>query len=528
MQPRNTVLIVIALVWLCAATNTNANSALSVDTALGNALNPTGRPREGSVDPRGIATFKPSPSRGPSGLLYSIPPVPAELDSLGTFSYRGTIEFALLGHDGDDGSARFMEYSDWDSGFLLNSFDLGLLKEETGYYLDLSGGGANRDDQYYRVNMGRYGTFKLTGFFDETPHVFATNAVSFFDGIGSGQLRLPQELTPGANSVTAIETALGSAPTHTLSLSREKGGIMFELTPKGPFTLFGKYSREKRDGTRPFGGGFFPSFYGGDVIGGMVQTIEPIDYVTHELLAGLQFVASRYQFNLTYTGSLFRNEEEQLTWENPFMNFTTNAFLVERGRFALAPDNDYHHVKGDFAFALPLRGRLSGNVSWARAEQDDDLLPPTVNSGVTLSGIDLTLWNTADALSRRSADVRIDTLNYQLGLRLVPWSRLTLSAKFKYRDEDNDTRYTALNPLTGEFGYIIEDGAHERGGVGVFRPGISTNPFHFRSIPFAHSRALFDVDANYRINRKTTLNWVMNARRSNATTASETKHMKTA
>jgi len=484
-----------------------ANSAVGVDTGNGNALNPDGEWAHRTVDPRGLSSFKQAPSRTPGGLLYEHPPVPRDFKSLTDgLDYYGHIELGLLTDDGKERSAQFREFSDWDTGVLLNSFNVGLLHRETGHFAELAGIGVGRDDQYYALEAGRHGRFRLSGFFNETPHVFATNAVSFFDGIGTDHLVLPAALTPGNNSLAALSAAIETAGRHIIDLSREKGGFSLRLTPLDRLQLHAGYTQESRNGTRPFGGGFSAVFYGAGDIGGVVETAEPIDYVTHDFSGGLNLATLRYQLNLNYAASLFRNDKRYLTWENPFQNFPTDAVLIERGRFALYPDNDYHHVKIDGAHTLPLNGRITASLSWTKMSQDEALLPPTINSGVSVTGIDLDDWNTAAALKQRKADAEISTWRYQLGVQLTPWKRLSLRARLRYSDEDNDTRYTAFNPVTGETGYIIEDGSHFfRGETGVFEPGVPGSRFHYRSIPFAQQELQLDLGFDYRIAKKTTL-----------------------
>ncbi|KFI21583.1 hypothetical protein HW44_14230 [Nitrosococcus oceani] len=232
--------------------------------------------------------------------------------------------------------------------------------------------------------------------------------------------------------------------------------------------------------------------------------MEPIDYRTHNLLAGINYGHNQYQLNFTYNASFFRNHNQALSWENPFQNLPGDSFAVERGRFALYPDNDFHNVKLDFSYVLPLRGLFTSTAAWSRMHQDDDLLPPTINSGQSAAGIDLSNWNTTAALGRKTANAEINTWLFQTGLRLIPFDPLTLRADFRYYDEDNDTDYTAFNPLAGEIGYIVEDGADPGRGF-VFNPNQSAIPFHFRNVPFAQRKINWSFNADYRLIPKTVL-----------------------
>ncbi|WP_172633707.1 MtrB/PioB family outer membrane beta-barrel protein [Nitrosococcus oceani] len=276
---------VLLVLWLCLAIaeTTQANSANGVNTLFANTLNPTGIDTTQRRDERGLATFKETFSQSPTGLLYAPPFKPPEFGKINAWRYRGSLEGGFLLDDDGDTPENFIEYSDWSEGPLLNYFNLSAWREDNGYFLDLSGGGVDRKDQYYLAQGGQYGLFKLMGFFNEIPHVFETNAITLFEGVGSDQLLLPPGLIPGDNSTADIRTALESASRRSLDLSRAKGGLGFEITPSTRFRMYTRYTQENRTGGRPFGGTFLAPFYAAARQGGWWKqwnrlTTEPIIY----------------------------------------------------------------------------------------------------------------------------------------------------------------------------------------------------------------------------------------------------------
>ena len=62
------------------------------------------------------------------------------------------------------------------------------------------------------------------------------------------------------------------------------------------------------------------------------------------------------------------------------------------------------------------------------------------------------MWNTTGALSRSSADARIDTTLVDLAIILNPARALAVKGKVRYFDTDNSTEFFACNPLTGQWG----------------------------------------------------------------------------
>ena len=69
------------------------------------------------------------------------------------------------------------------------------------------------------------------------------------------------------------------------------------------------------------------------------------------------------------------------------------------------------------------------------------------------------VWNTTDALSRQSANARIDTRLADFGLSLKPASGLDVRSKVRYYETSNSMQYQSCNPLTGQWGRLLNDGS---------------------------------------------------------------------
>lgn len=496
----------------------HADSAYGVDTVLGNALNPSGIDTTLRKDPRGIGAFHEGPDRSPSGLLYQSPFVPPELvkSDLG-WDYRGSVEAGVRGGDANNSAANFRQYEDPHNGFLLNNFNLSAEKDDEAKYLALFGGGVGYKDQYYGFAYGRWNDFKLKFFFDETPHVFTTTARPIWQGIDTNYLSLPPGLTLGNSSHDAIQAAVDGAATTTLGLVRKTAGLSFDKTLSDTWSWSASYTLEKREGTRPFGGGFFFNFAPTPAnVGASMETVEPIDYKTHDVLARLKYADATQQFNLSGHVSIFRNNIDTLTWENPFNidPAQANATNIQRGRVALYPDNEAYNVKAEYAQSFPsfYNSRFTASGALGRMHQNDTLIPPTVNTGFAGSGpqqFDLANWNTTEALSQKNADATIDTALVDLGYHLVPIDKLSLHAKARFYETRNHTAYTAFNPLTGQFGFPALDGALGTilpGENGFYTPGQTGSAnWQYRSIPFAYKQYNYGLNGDYQLTTKTQL-----------------------
>ena len=297
-----------------------------------------------------------------------------------------------------------------------------------------------------------------------------------------------------------MQNALAGTNVSTLELRRDRSALRAELRLLPELLLFADYKLEDRRGARPFGVGFgFPGN------GAVIELAEPLDDRTHRVSTGLNFSRGHLHANLEYRGSFFRNDRESLIVENPLL-ISSGAAPIERARFALSTDNTWHNLRGDFALGLPLQSRLTASVSASRMEQDEDLLPPTINDVLIGPGgsVDLNDWNTTDALSRTEANAQINTLLLDFSFDTRPLPNLALKARCRYFDQDNDTKYSAFNPLqAGLSGYIIQDGGLSA--LSPARTGVDTGQFstRFRSIPFGYDRTRYQLAASYRLPART-------------------------
>lgn len=492
--------------WLLLMLPATQAAPVGTGAANGNQLNPDNLPPAALPDPAGLNKYQ-QDLRSPTGLLYPDVTLLPALKALGEsdWQYNLSVEAGFITTSNDTRPASFIEYGDWSEGPILNRFSAQLENPGTAHYAEAYGGGLGRDDQFIQLSAGRYGKYNLTLAYDAIPHVFSTNARVLWDGKGTDQLTLPSALTPGGSTLTEVQAAF-QATDNSISLERNKLKMSFDFNPNRHIKFFADGTIEWRDGARPFGGTFtFPG------LGQVSETIEPINYITHDVQLGLNYTGSKYQVNLAYTGSFFRNHYKTLSWENP--GLTPFATLTpERGRFALAPDNDYHNIRGDFAASLPFwSSRFTASLSYNQSTQNDMLIAPTLNTGLIgnpANPVDLNMWNTVGALSRDRADAEIDAVNLHTKLIMNPIRRLRLTGEIRYHSKDNKTDYTAFNPLTGQYGYLALDGGLDGLAPSVsdiFDPARPGSRVRFRNMPFDKDSVLLSAGADYGVTNSTNL-----------------------
>lgn len=484
-----------------------ADSDFTSGLSLSNELNQGLAPLGSVINPEGYSLFSQTPA-SPSGILYPLLYEHSDQDSTADASGSETtedsdwqvtaaIEFGYLFNFGTTDTASFREFGDWDEDPIINRVSLNAYNAEDGRHFRINGGGFGRDDQFVQLNFGRYGAYEVDAWFNQIPHVFTTNARVLWDGVGTGNLTLPAGLTPGASSVEEVNAALAGRGESTLKLERDRLGLALSATPWRNTEIFLNGLTEWRDGARPFGGTFnYPG------LGQVTETVEPIDYITHEVDLGFRYLGQSYQANFTYSGSFFFNDTETLVWENPGLSLFPPDFIPPSGRTALAPDNRFHQFKADLAVLIPaVNGRWTSTVAYNRKVQDEALLPPTISQGIgNNSGtpINFDEFNTPEALSQRTADAKIETYFLQSELSVPIGRKLRTSMEFRYVGEDNKTDYTALNPINGIYGYISEDGGNIFND-GLYNPSARGDITRIRNAPYEKDERELKVQADYRL-----------------------------
>ncbi|MBI4624934.1 MAG: MtrB/PioB family outer membrane beta-barrel protein [Verrucomicrobia bacterium] len=479
----------------------------------------------------------------PTGQLFKIPFAVPSLEDMRKgatgWEYSGQLEFGYIGGDADEQSARFRMYQDIDQGAYVNNFSLQMRKPEGGYTVDLAGGGAGRHDQYYGLQFGRYNDWKVKVYFSETPHVFTNRYKSLWSGIGTGTLTLLPGLTPGGTaSIPADNASVAAAAAKdpiTLSLTQKRSGIRVDLDLTKTWKGYVSYSLEKRKGARPLG-----SVWGNSSGTAPMEIAEPIDYETQDILAGLQHVDGLNAFNVRLSASLFHNNIDTLTFQEPYRiapaaGVTTvpaaGAFL--QGRFDLTPSNDAYNVRAEYTRSMPefYKGYFTAVVSAGTWRQDDNLIPYTITPNVSLANVTLLPggnWDATSALSRRSADAVIDTRLVDLTLSLNPTAALNVKGKARFYETDNDTDpFLAVNPnaiyvdadantagnqsrgltldgVTGVWGRPLNDGSGQSILMGP--NSTPTGNIPIKSIPYSAKLYKFGSTADYRLNKVSSLN----------------------
>lgn len=525
---------------LISTTASYADSAVGVGSVLGNSL---------SASTSKTQSFDPAWTKAkhtPTGQMFSFPfVVPKAEDikkSASGWEYSGRLEFGVIGGDADERNARYRTYQDPDNGAYLNNFSLQLKQPASGHYLEATGGGAGRDDQYYGLQFGRYNDWKVKLYYSEIPHVFTDRYRSLWSGTGTGNLTLLPGLTAGGSGSTDTDNAnvaaqaLNTTPT-TLSLERKQSGIRIDLNLSDAWKGYASYTHERRKGARPFGAVWAAANTGGTA---PIEISESIDYSTHDFLAGLSHTGELSLFNLRLSTSLFRNHIDTLTFQEPYriapgagVTTVPAAGAFTQGRFDLTPDNTAYNARAEYTRSLPnfYNGSFTAVLSGGRWRQNDNLIPYTTIQNLALANVTLLPgggWDTVGSLSRRTADATVDTRLSDLTLALNPTTDLNLKFKARYYETKNSTDpFLAVNPnavytdsdgttpgnqtagltldgVTGVWGRLLNDGTGQSILLGANTTAAGNIPI--KSVYYGAKQYRLSTTGEYRLNKLSTLN----------------------
>ena len=514
-----------AMTMLFAAASACADTGVGVDTWRANKLDPTagaaGQPR----DERGTSWLVPGEHRTPTGNLYMCPAESPEVAEHGDWISYGALSLGGVATGGDDDNALWNRYVKWDSSLLLGLLDYTWERPEDGTYANVRASRISDDDQYYQAVFGRAGSYKIQAFLREVPNVLSNNARPIWNGVGSNHLTLPSSLAAGGSTPAEVAAVSAATGERTLSVRRDKQGLGFSMYLTPEWTAYANLTDEERKGARPYGGTFFFNFPFPSN-GGVFETTKPIDDSTINLNGGFRYAGPVWRMDFGYEGSFYRDRYRSYHFESPFalspvVPGATSAPLF-RGQMAMEPDNDYHNLRATFTRKLPLNGELSLTASGGRMSQDDALIAPVDCTGVF--GIDLdgsglgpqnpflydcSKWNTPDALSRRSANMSIDTSLVDGRVVLQPTQDVTVRGGLRFDREDYRNVYLAYNPLTGQYGYVSENGAQGSivpGEAGIWDPVTSPSSLtRVLSLPLDMQTIDANVGADWKIGQHDTL-----------------------
>lgn len=410
----------------------------------------------------------------------------------------GSFDVGLRVTDMSGDAARFERYRDiGDGGFLERAR---LQRQGSNWFLDVEADHVGRRDQRYTGTFKVPGKLKVFLQWDQIP-LFISGATRTPYNIESpGVFRLP-DATQLAVETGRAQLADVAALSHQVDARSRRDiallNLVFSATRDVDLNVSLKTAR--RQGTQPWQASFGFS--------NVVEVAAPLDTRTTDLRAGVEWVRPRGMLRVGYDGSWFDNDVSTLVWDNP-LKFTDSTFAGayaggtagSQGRYALWPSSNQHGITTAASVKLPAGTRLSGNITVATWNQDQPLLPFTINTAIPALPL---------PRSTTEGKARTVAMNYTANAR--PSRYLWLNARYRYYDFDNRTP-----PFDARKGLVVFDQVVRADGGSVSEALSSTRQnldldASFTPLPFTALRVGYgreQVDRAFRIFETTTDNVV--------------------
>jgi MtrB/PioB family decaheme-associated outer membrane protein len=346
-------------------------------------------------------------------------PDPLAEDSRSLFEPRWNM-FQLSGRvssiSGDP--ARWQRYQDLGDGLL---FTRGRVLHETpDWNGSFSADNVGWSDQRYIGNYERIGFLRINGLFDEIPQFYSVDTRTAFVESGDGVLVLDDNAQRAAN----LNTYLSISPQFDLRESRKIGTFRVSATPTTQLDLTGGFTTTKHSGELPWGASF--GFSNDN------EVALPYRSRTNDMDAGIEWTNTRAMFRAAYNGSWFNNQADPLVWDNPLV-LTDSTSASGHGRMALWPSNSLQTLSAAGYAKFARRTQLTGSLAFGWANNDEPLLPFTINSALPQL-----------MLPRASADASATTVATNISLVSRPGNDWRFSTRFRRYDYNNDMPETAI------------------------------------------------------------------------------------
>jgi MtrB/PioB family decaheme-associated outer membrane protein len=334
---------------------------------------------------------------------------------------------------GGQALGKYYEYSDIKPGPFGQAWLNGQTKDGL-YNFNVWGDNVGYNDQRYEADGSKAGEHYFDVIWDQTPHVYSTNAQTLYTGIGGPALVLPPGLSntlfgplgagctrspgfpptgcttgnPASAANNAVQTPEMAAIqrvitnnlyTTDLGIRRDTAGVAYRWTPTDAWDINVDYMNMHRWGSQVDGVVFSPG-----TSGVTAQVPKPVNDTTQNFgingeYKGTSPWGQNFTFRLGYAGSLYQDAMSSYTVANPFCDTNSGPGECARGgttatnpspssptaQMGLWPDNQAHGFSATVGADLPAKSRYMGTLSYTMMRQNDTFLPFT-NSALVYSG----------------------------------------------------------------------------------------------------------------------------------------------
>ena len=273
------------------------------------------------------------------------------------------------------------------------------------------------------VEFGKVGDYTALLGYDQQLQVRNDSGRTPFIG-GGENLVLPSDWV--ASNITSGMTLLTSSSREfdqEVERKRFDLGFAKQFGPAWDVAL--DFSTEQKTGTQTLGGALYVDGSNGHA----AILPKDLDATTNKLELSGGYATDQFTVNLEYLYSDYDNDNNALTWDNPYDGVFGPGIDYPGGRGSVAyePDNEMQRLRGFGSYVFSPKLRFTVDGSFAKTEQDTSFLPFTVNA-----------LNVTEAVPRSNLDGEIETRTFDGRAYYRPLPRLSLEANYHFEERNND------------------------------------------------------------------------------------------
>jgi MtrB/PioB family decaheme-associated outer membrane protein len=338
-------------------------------------------------------------------------------------------QFELAGRfssiDGDP--ARFQRYQDLRDGLLFTKARYAKEGADGAWTFRAAGDNVGWRDQRFFADYEQTGKFLVTGVWDQIPQFYSVDTKTPYNRPGN-PLELDDatqlKIQNGQGGSVPLNNWIPLANQFDLRERRDIGHVSFLMTPSQTIDVKAEFTTQKHSGELPWGASFG---FGNDV-----EVPLPYDSRTNDFTVGAEWTNMRQMIRVAYDGSWFDNLDDTLVWDSP-LRLADSTSAPGRGRTALWPSNSAQTVSIGGYTKFAKRTQLTGFFSYGVRNNDEPLLPFTINTALT-----------PIALPRATADASANITSVNLNLVSRDVEDWRFAARLRHYGYDNQMPHTAI------------------------------------------------------------------------------------
>ncbi|HTM26061.1 MAG TPA: MtrB/PioB family outer membrane beta-barrel protein [Vicinamibacterales bacterium] len=409
----------------------------------------------------------------------------------------GNIDFGFRTDNVTGDAARYSRFRDLREGAYVDRFRF--TKETDIWAFRATANNVGYRDQRFNVAYQDIGKLKLNFDWNQVPLFISDSTRTLYKNNGNGVLTIDNQLQQAIQDATAIgpaardlaiTNALAQAQPYDLRSRRDIADVKLVYSTSRDIDLKFSVKSAHRDGSnlQSFGFGTSPG------LNPVVEFGVPLNDRTTDIKSSIELANQQGLLSVGYNASWFDNHIPTVQFDNPLRVVDSPTAGPASGLAVMWPTNHAFSVNVNGSYKLPARSRASAAISIGQWNQNEALVPPTVNTALV-----------APPLDRPSAETRADIVSMVYSFTSRPSQYIWLNARYRYYDYANKTPLFETTGLVGDFGVTTpienEPGSIKRG---TFDLDASFSPYKYLGVNFGITRE--DSDRTHRMFEKTAEN----------------------